>query len=75
MKKKRENLEQAIKAKIEIWRRRAKEGNFKSFLFYWDVKFFSGRDALNEVIDTLQYVHDEFKKGHYVRCFLYEKGI
>ena len=67
MKKKRENLEQAIKAKIQIWRRRAKEGNFKSFLFYWDVKFFSGRDALNEVIDTLQYVHDEFKKGHSVR--------
>lgn len=67
MKKNRENIEQAIKAKIEIWRRRANGGDFKSFLLYWDVKFFSGRDALDEVIETLQYVHDEFKKGNSVR--------
>jgi len=63
----RENIELAIKAQKEIWRREAKKGSFRSYCLYWDVDFFSKRKALGEAIKAFQMVYDAYSTGNQIR--------
>ena len=63
----RNNIELAIKAKKELWRREAKKGSFLSYCLYWDTPFFSKRPVLKEVIGAFQKVYDAYSQGKQIR--------
>lgn len=63
----RNNIELAIKAKKELWRREAKSGSFMSYCLYWDAPFFSKRKVLKKIIDVFQKVYDAYSKGNQIR--------
>lgn len=63
----RDNLELAIKARKELWRRQAKKGDFMSYCLYWDAPFFSNRPVLKEVICAFQKVYDAYSQGKQIR--------